>query len=277
MVKGGPGLFSEIGKKTRDLLYKDYLVDQKFSVTTYTSSGLAFTSTGVKKGDLFLGDLSTQLKTKNVTTDVKVNTDSKVFATVTVDEPTPGLKAILSFTIPDQKSGKVELQYYHDYAGVSAVIGMTASPVVETSVAVGNENVALGGEIAFDTTSSNLTKYNAGISYIKPDFILGVNWTDKGDAVKASYLQHIDPSKNTTVGVEACHSISKNENTFTLGAQHALDPFTMVKVRCNSHGKVAGLLQHEWRPKSLITISGEVDSKALDATPKIGLSLALKP
>ena len=38
----------------------------------------AITSTGIKKGDLLLGDVSTQLKNKNITTDVKVDTNSNV-------------------------------------------------------------------------------------------------------------------------------------------------------------------------------------------------------
>lgn len=36
------------------------------------------TSTGTKKGDLFLADVNTQLKNKNVTTDIKVDTASNV-------------------------------------------------------------------------------------------------------------------------------------------------------------------------------------------------------
>jgi len=38
----------------------------------------AITSSGTKKGDLFLADVATQLKNKNVTTDVKVDTNSNV-------------------------------------------------------------------------------------------------------------------------------------------------------------------------------------------------------
>lgn len=38
----------------------------------------AITSSGVKKGELFLADVSTQLKNKNITTDVKVDTNSNV-------------------------------------------------------------------------------------------------------------------------------------------------------------------------------------------------------
>jgi hypothetical protein len=31
----------------------------------------------------------------------------QLFTTITVDQPAPGLKAILSFRVPDQRSGKV--------------------------------------------------------------------------------------------------------------------------------------------------------------------------
>ncbi|KAK1282657.1 Mitochondrial outer membrane protein porin 1 [Acorus calamus] len=72
----GPGLYTDIGKKARDLLYRDYQTDQKFTLTTYTASGVAITSTGTKKGDITFGEIQTQLKNKNVTTDIKVNTDS---------------------------------------------------------------------------------------------------------------------------------------------------------------------------------------------------------
>ncbi|CAL5371147.1 unnamed protein product [Camellia sinensis] len=36
----GPGLYTEIGKKARDLLYKDYQSDHKFTVTTYSPTGV---------------------------------------------------------------------------------------------------------------------------------------------------------------------------------------------------------------------------------------------
>ncbi|CAL5380795.1 unnamed protein product [Camellia sinensis] len=36
----GLGLYTEIGKKARDLLYKDYQSDHKFTVTTYSPTGV---------------------------------------------------------------------------------------------------------------------------------------------------------------------------------------------------------------------------------------------
>ena len=45
----GPGLFTDIGKKAKDLLNRDFNSDQKFTVSTYNDAGVALTSTVVKK------------------------------------------------------------------------------------------------------------------------------------------------------------------------------------------------------------------------------------
>lgn len=276
MVKG-PGLYSDIGKKARDLLYKDYQADHKFTITTYTSTGVAITSTGIKKGEIFLADVSTQFKNKNITTDVKVDTNSNLLTTVTVDEPAPGLKAIFSFIAPDQRSGKVELQYQHEYAGISTSIGLTANPAVNFSGVVGNNCLAAGTDLSFDTASGNFTKFNAGLNITRSDLIASLTLNDKGDTLTASYYHSVSPLTNTAVGAELSHSFSSNENTLTIGTQHALDPLTTLKARVNNYGKANALIQHEWRPKSLFTISGEVDTRAIEKSAKIGLALALKP
>ncbi|KAJ4960275.1 hypothetical protein NE237_020185 [Protea cynaroides] len=276
MVKG-PALYSDIGKKAKDLLYKDYHSDHKFTLTTYTSNGVALTSTGIKKGDLFLADLTAQMKNKNITTDIKVDTNSNLLTTITVDEPAPGLKTIFSFIVPDQKSGKVELQYFQDYAGISTSIGLTANPVVNFSGVVGSNTVAVGTDVAFDTASGNFTKCNAGLNFTNADLIASLFVNDKGDKLTGSYFHLVSPLTNTAVGAELSHSFSTNENTLTIGTQHALDPLTTVKGRVNNYGKVSAVIQHEWRPKSLFTISGEVDTRAIEKSAKVGLALALKP
>ncbi|KAI4351597.1 hypothetical protein L6164_005942 [Bauhinia variegata] len=273
----GPGLYSDIAKKARDLLYKDYQSDQKFTLTTYSPTGVAITTSGTRKGELFLADVTTQLKRRNVTTDVKVDTDSNLTTTITIDEPAPGLKAIFSFRLPDQRSGKVEVQYQHDYAGISSSLGLTANPVVNFSGVLGTNVLALGADLSFDTKSGDFTKLNAGVNLTHADLIASVTLNDKGDALNASYYQLVNPLTNTAVGAEVSHRFSTNENTFTLGTQHALDRFTTLKARANNFGKVNALIQHEWRPKSFFTISGEVDTKAIEKSAKIGLALALKP
>ncbi|PIM99988.1 Porin/voltage-dependent anion-selective channel protein [Handroanthus impetiginosus] len=273
----GPGLYTDIGKRARDLLYKDYNSDQKFTVTTYSPTGVTITSTGTKKGELFLADINTQLKHKNITTDIKVDTGSNLLTTITVDEPTPGLKTILSFRVPDQRSGKLELQYLHDYVGISSSVGLTANPIVNFSGVLGNNQLAVGSDVSFDTKEGALTKLNFGASFTNTDLIAALTLNDKFDTLSGSYYHVMSPLTNTAVGAEVTHSFSTNENTITVGTQHALDPLTTVKARVNNYGKASALIQHEWRPKSLITVSTEVDTKAIDKSAKFGLALALKP
>ncbi|KAK4782867.1 hypothetical protein SAY86_007241 [Trapa natans] len=253
----GPGLYTDIGKKARDLLYKDYQSDQKFTITTYSPTGVAITSTGIKKGQLLLADVNTQLKNKNITTDIKVDTNSNLSATITLDEPAPGLKTIFSFKVPDQRSGKFEVQYLHEHAGISSSIGLTANPVVNFSGVIGLNLLALGTDVSFDTKTGNFTKYDAGLSFSNADLVASLTLNDKGDSLNASYYHIVNPLTNTAVGAEVAHSFSTNVNTITVGTQHALDPLTTVKARVNNSGKATALVQHEWRPKSFFTISGE--------------------
>ncbi|KAL1327687.1 hypothetical protein HN51_037699 [Arachis hypogaea] len=273
----GPGLYSDIGKKARELLFKDYQNDHKFTITTYTSTGVEITSTGIRKGEIYLADVNTKLKNKNITTDIKVDSNSNLLTTVTVDEPAPGLKSIFSFIFPDQKSGKVELQYRHEYAGISTSLGLTATPIVNFSGVVGNDLVAVGTDLSFDTASGNFIKYNAGLNFTHADLIASLTVNDKGDTVNASYYHVVSPLTNTAVGAELSHSFSSNENMLTIGTQHALDPLTLVKARVNNYGRANAVIQHDWNPRTRVSLSGEVDTGAIEKSAKVGLAVALKP
>ncbi|CAN1274484.1 Mitochondrial outer membrane protein porin 2 [Linum perenne] len=72
----GPGLFSDFGKKAKDLLTRDYLSDQKMSISTFSASGVALTSNVVEKGGLSSGDVAAEYKHKNSTVGFKVDTES---------------------------------------------------------------------------------------------------------------------------------------------------------------------------------------------------------
>jgi len=118
-----------------------------------------------------LGDVAFQSRRKNITTDLKVCTDSTFLITATVDEAAPGLRSIFSFKVPDQNSGKVELQYLHEYAGISTSMGLTQNPTVNFSGVIGSNVLAVGTDVSFDTKSGNFTKINAGLSFTKEDLI----------------------------------------------------------------------------------------------------------
>ena len=81
----------------------------------------------------------------------------------------------------------------------------------------------------------------------------------------------------TAVGGEIAHTFSSNENTVTVVTQHELDPLTTVKACFNNFGIASALLQHAWRPKSLITFSTEVDTKAIEKSSCLGLPWPSNP
>ncbi|KAM6550182.1 hypothetical protein CsatB_021858 [Cannabis sativa] len=272
-----PAPFSDIGKRARDLLTKDYNFDQKFSLSVIGSSGLGLTATGLKRDQIFIGDLNTLYKSGNTTVDVKIDTYSNVITKVTVSDVLPNTKTAISFKIPDNKSGKLDVHYLHPHAAIDSSIGLNPNPLLEISTAIGSKELSLGGEVGFDTASASFTKYNAGISLNQPDFTAAILLTDKGQALKASYIHYVNSTSGTTIAAELIHRFSSYQNNFTIGSSHALDPFTVVKSRFSDNGKAAMVCQHEWRPRSIITVSAEFDSKANNSSPKLGLALALKP
>lgn len=271
----GPTSFPDIGKKTRDILMKDYNFDHKLTLLVPSATGMGLTATGVKKDQIFIGDISTQYRRGNTTVDVKVDSYSNVATKVTFDETLPGVKTALTFNIPDQKSGKLDVHYRNYHAAVNSSIGLNPTPALDFNAAIGNENISLGGEMAFDTASASLTKYNAGVTINKPDFSAALILMDKGQTLNISYFHIVNPS--TAVAAEMIHRFSSYENRFTIGSSHVVDPTTSVKTRLSDNGKVGMLCQREWRPKSLVTFSAEYDTKATNTASKFGIALALKP
>ncbi|XP_047253254.1 mitochondrial outer membrane protein porin 3 isoform X2 [Capsicum annuum] len=77
------------------------------TVVCRNSQNKVLSSSGWKKGILFLDDVNAQLRNKNITTDIKLDSSSNLFTTTILDEASPGLKTILSFRVLDQWSGKV--------------------------------------------------------------------------------------------------------------------------------------------------------------------------
>ncbi|OVA09375.1 Eukaryotic porin/Tom40 [Macleaya cordata] len=273
----GPGLFTEIGKKAKDLLTKDYSYDQKFTVSTCSDTGVVLTSTAVKKAGLSTGDVAAQYKYKNTVVDIKVDTESNISTTLTFQEILPSTKAITTFKFPDYNSGKVEVHYFHEHAAVTTAVALNQSPTIDLSATIGTPSFAFGAEAGYESSSGTFSKYTAGISATSPDYSASIILADKGDTLRASYVHHLDQLKSSSGVAEITRRFSTNENTFTVGGSYAVDPLTVVKARLNNHGQLGALLQHELKPKSFVTISGEFDTKALEKTPRFGLALALKP
>ncbi|CAL5185914.1 unnamed protein product [Lathyrus oleraceus] len=131
MSSKGPGLFSDIGKLSRDILTKDYNSDQQFIISSSTNSGINLHSTLLKSRGLSSGDVAAQINHKNNTLLFKVDTESSVLTTFTLTGFVAYAKAVASIRLPDYKSGKIEVQYLHDHVGFTTSVDLNCNPAID--------------------------------------------------------------------------------------------------------------------------------------------------
>ncbi|KAL2318462.1 hypothetical protein Fmac_032338 [Flemingia macrophylla] len=277
MSAKGPGFFSDIGKRGRDILTKDYNSDQRFTISSSTDSGLDLNSTLVKSRGLSSGDVAAEFKYNNKSVNVKVDTESNVLTTFTFCDVVRSAKTIASIRLPDYSSGKLEAQYLHDHMAFTVGVGLNRAPSIDFSATMGTPSIAFGAETSYSTSVGKFMKYNAGVCLKMPSSNASVILGDKGDSMKVSYLHQLDRLNGGAVVGEVSRRFSSNENTLTVGCSYVVDPHTVVKAKLNNHGNLGALLQHELTHKSLLTISGAFETKDLDKYPKFGFSLLLKP
>ncbi|KAI9106999.1 hypothetical protein K1719_022527 [Acacia pycnantha] len=277
MSSKGPGLFSGIGQQSRDLLNKDFTSDQRITINSCSGNILDLNSTLVQKGRLSSGDLAATFRCSNSTVDVKVDTESKVLTTVTLPDIVNSTLAIGSIHLPDYSLSKLEVQHLHDHVAFSTAVGLNLSPAIDFSATIGTPSIAFGAEMSFLAATGKFSKYNAGVRLTKPNSSASVILADKGDSLRASYLQHLDHLNGGAVVGEISRRFSTNENTLTVGCSYVINGQTFVKAKLNNHGNLTALLKHEVIPKSFLTISGSFQTQALERSPKFGLALALKP
>ncbi|KAF6162577.1 hypothetical protein GIB67_003123 [Kingdonia uniflora] len=142
-----PAPFSDIGKQAIDLLTKDYNFNHKFTQTMLSGTGIGLISTGVKRDRVFAGNISTQYKSGSTIMDVKLDIHSN--DSITVDVP------------------------------IASCFGLTPTPFLDGSTAIGTKEFSLGGEVVFDTSTTSFTKYNTEIGIVKPNSLLLSSWRIK--------------------------------------------------------------------------------------------------
>ncbi|KAK8604159.1 hypothetical protein V6N13_096618 [Hibiscus sabdariffa] len=241
-----PGLYFAIGRKARDVLYKDYGQAQQHQ----------------------------PLQGRYQNYDWSFNFSCQI------EEILPGLNTVFSVGIPD--SGKAELQYLRDYVGFSAGLGLKANsqngfdPIANISGVIGSTFVSLGADMGIDITTRELNQFSAGFSLNSAFLVASLTLSDGFDSLNASLYHPLYPPTRTAIAAELNHRMSDEATTLTLGAQNALLPFTMVKGRMNTDGKVSAVLRQEFWQKLYVSISGELDLRDHNSIPRIGLSMAVK-
>ncbi|KAF7136208.1 hypothetical protein RHSIM_Rhsim08G0159600 [Rhododendron simsii] len=247
-----PGIYNDIGKKARDLLYKDYYTQQP-PIHHYNDRNLAWRL-----------DLAGQ-----------------------ISDILPGLRTACRFIIPYQNEedtmhvfeswgDRIHESKPFDLTGIS----LAENSLLNFSAVTGNSLLSLGADLSFIPATRQLDKYNAGLSFNIAILNASLTLNDMGDKLRASCYSSINPLTKTAIAVELNHQFSRNETTLTFGAQHAIFPITLVKARASSDGKLGALIQQQLFPSFYLTIAGDVDTqhsvKGVTTRSKLGMSLAFR-
>ncbi|XP_031093096.1 mitochondrial outer membrane protein porin of 36 kDa-like [Ipomoea triloba] len=232
-----PGTYHDIGKKARDVLYKDYIQQPD----CYNYRWL---------------DWSFRLVCK-----VKI---------------LHGLSTIFRYGLPYQRSNRVEVQYLQNYFGVTTGISLARSPSLNFSGSLGNGNFCVGTDLSFDTAAAKLAKYDASLSFNTALLSASLALKDKFDTLKASCDRTVNPDTNTVVAAEVVHRFFSNQTTLTFGVQHSLLPSQLMKARVATDGGVAAMIQYQLFSALCLTIAGETNLKHINNSPKLGMSLTLR-
>lgn len=240
-----PGVYSNLGDKAKDCLYKDYV----------QQSPIHF---------------HYQFMDWNAGFSCKVQ------------EILPGFRTVFKCTVPD--SGKVELQYLNRFTGITGCIGLLGNqdgaydPVVKLSGLLGTSILSLGANVALHIPTRSITKLTAGFGLNTAFLEASLTLHDSFDTLKATIYHEVNPLTQTAIATQVKHSLSLKETGVTIGAQHAFFPETLLKARFDSSGKVGALIQQGFWQRFFVTMAGEMDFGATDdKIPKVGVSMALRP
>ncbi|KAL8240605.1 hypothetical protein R6Q59_013960 [Mikania micrantha] len=305
-MNNGPRLFSSFGKKSKEPLTKDYLLDHKFSISTPNVAKVAFRSTATSKDGVSTVDVGAIYRSKNSTIGAKIDAQSNVILTfvlkkivpltnvvasfnlhdfesgkiatsLTFMDIAPSTKVITSFHLPSFRSSKLKVQYFHHLATLTSTMALNEAPTIGASATIGTPTFAMGAKVAYEIFSSKLTNFAVGINFNRPDSTASLVLGDNGDTIRAFYRYRFDALKKTAAAVEITRRLSANETEFVVGGCYVFDNQTSVKAKLDSCGKLGAVLQLKIITKLLVSLSSELDMKALHKTPKFGFAFALKP
>ncbi|GFZ17531.1 hypothetical protein Acr_26g0008010 [Actinidia rufa] len=162
-MEKSPGIYLHIGKKARELLYKDYTQQPPDSYN-------------VGSFDLSI-DLAGQ-----------------------VCEIVPGLTTAFRFIIPYQNT--VELQYMREHVGITSGISLSSKPSFNLSGVTGNSFFSIGTDVSYNTNSMKFAKCNAGLSFNTALVVASLTFDGLRDTFRASCYCNMLPQTNTAIAAE---------------------------------------------------------------------------
>eukprot|EP01110_Echinostelium_bisporum_P000985 TRINITY_DN12404_c0_g1_i1.p1 TRINITY_DN12404_c0_g1~~TRINITY_DN12404_c0_g1_i1.p1 ORF type:complete len:285 (-),score=185.75 TRINITY_DN12404_c0_g1_i1:32-886(-) len=239
-----PGLYADLGKRSSDLLTKDFPSTNKLELKTKAGDGASFEVSVTKNADdTIIGVVNPKYKfTKhNVGLGVTVDTNRALKVEATVDNVVSGLNTKV---IGDTKNNTVtvEADYKHDNITLNGSVDFFNTKGTNASAAavVGYEGFSVGLQTKY--SNNTLSAVNGIAAYSAADYVATFYGQFKTNRVGATYFQRISP--RATVAAEASFDLadkSAESPKLTVGGAYDVDPLSAatVKGKFDTDGKLS--------------------------------------
>jgi len=272
-----PGVYADLGKRTSDLLNKEFPTTSFAEIKVKPSiEGLApeVTLTKGKDGNL-AGKLGVKYNLANprgvqlsVTTDTAKNVKLEAVAENTV---TQGLKATVGY---DFHKTSLDLEYKHDYFTVSTGLDSSASSTnARGSFVVGKDGFAAGAFTEYNVATGHRNALNGTASYTDLDSVATVFARQSTNIVGATYYRRA--TDRVAVGVEGVYGWKSGKPTITLGGAYDVDVNTTVKAKVDSDGRVGLSYAQRFNRFTRVILGASVNTQNASSGHQFGASVAL--
>lgn len=246
MATKHPGLYSDLGKKSSDLLSKDFPDKTKLEIKTKSDNGVSFEGNITRNADHSIyGLLNPKYKHggHGITVGASVDTRRALKVEVTAEDLVPGLKTTITGHA-DPESLTVEAEYKHEYltlGGAVNVLSPKGNKVTASSV-FGYEGFAIGlqAEYIYDKWQN----INGVASYTHPDYV-GTLFARVNTHVASNMLGlslHHRFSPRATLAAEASLDVNKSTESPKIvvgGSYDFVDSPTTVKGKVDTEGRLS--------------------------------------
>lgn len=146
-------------------------------------------------------------------------------------------------------------------------------PHLELAAAAGVYGAVVGGQITYDTSGQESSKWSIAAGYTTQDNHSVFGYVlQKGKELKMSYAHKLN--EQAICGAEVIKPLNRNgDMTVSLGYSTRLASGALAKAKVNSMGICSMLWEGKVEGGAKLALSGQFDANNLKADPRLGCSL----
>ncbi|TPX32768.1 hypothetical protein SeMB42_g07578 [Synchytrium endobioticum] len=273
--------YSDIGKSASDLLSKDFPIGSaKLEISSLASNGAKFTVLGSKdnKTNAIAGEFKSKytVKPQGLTLTEAWTTGNVLSVDVeSADFFAKGLKLNLATAVlpaSGQRNAKFNAEYRQSHFYSRTFCDLTR-PTITEDVVVAHDGILAGGEFSYDIAGRKISRYNAALGYIGPDYAVSLHASNAFGSFTAAYFHKV--RSDLEVGAKATWNRGTDSTVaIEAGSKWVLDRESFIKAKVDSTGRLGLGYSQLLRPGVKLGLGASFDTAGVKADAhKMGVSL----